>query len=349
MSKPRRLNGFSLMELMIGIVLTFVILWVAMKMFVGSTISSQQALEGASLQEELRAGMDELARDLNQAGTSLQTVSISIPTSTTGSNPKFGCDPATCYFTANFTQGVLYPITPAYAMGPTTSEATDAIVIAYVDPTLNWSACTTATLASDGSSVTMPATCNGSAISPAVNDPAVGIQVGDIMMLTNSKGAAVGSVTSVSSPTISFANGDPWGLNQTAATGGNIKAIVSGGSPAVSRLMVVTYFIYPFAPASLDGNTDYRLMRQVGTHGVIPVAEHISDLKLSYDLYNNSTGTVSAGQTNPGQANASQIRKISIRLTARWPKPGSKQQVYDYASYSTSIGPRNLSFRDRYD
>ena len=48
-------------------------------------------------------------------------------------------------------------MTPGNQIGPTVSEASDAIKITYVDPTLDWSAYQAATIAPDGSSLTMPA------------------------------------------------------------------------------------------------------------------------------------------------------------------------------------------------
>src|SRR5260370_38536744 len=113
---------------------------------------------------------------------------------------------------------------------------------------------------------------------PDLTDMAVGISVGDVPLLQNGIGSAVGGAPAVAGSTISFGL-DPLNLNQTGAPSGNIKAIATPASnpvtyPAtkVSRVVMITYFIQPVVTP--DG-PDSRLIRQVGTHPPVPVAEHI--------------------------------------------------------------------------
>jgi prepilin-type N-terminal cleavage/methylation domain-containing protein len=346
-------NGFTLVELLIAMLVTLIILAGAVQLFTQSLHTSDLTVRRSEVQTEVRAALNEMQRDLAQAGTAVPLGGIAIPSfATGGADPNFACDTSRCYLGANipFTQGVLYKVTPGDAIGPNITEPSDAIKITYVDPNLDWSAFTTTTIAANGSSLTMPA-----GTLPAVNDPAVGISAGDVVLLQNGIGSAVGVVTSVAGSTINFGP-DPLNLNQNAAPAGNIKAIATPASnpvtyPAtkVSRLVMITYFLQPLATPE---GPDSRLMRQEGAHPPAPVAEHIEDLQITYDIVDDNTGALIANlpnavSGNPPTSKPNQIRKININLTGRSFRPGMNNKV-QRVNLSTSVGPRNLSFRDRY-
>ncbi len=360
-------RGFTLLEMMIAIVILLIVIGGAVRVFTRSVQSTDFVMQRSEMQNELRAAANEVARDLQQAGTGVPIGGAAIPQAGIGggTNPLFGADATTTYLAANnvFTQGRLYKVTPGYnasGVGPLRSPAqSDALVIAYTDPNLNWSSYPTTTLASNGTTLTMPSTTT-----PAVNDTALGITTGDILLLQNSVGTAVGDVTSVNGPSriISFANGDPLNMNQSTATVGSISALQSGGSyPAVtvSRVIMVTYFLQ----AGGDDCSDFCLMRQVGSHTPVPVAEHIVDFRVTYDIFDDSIGALIANLPDavtgsPATAKPNQIRKINLTITARSPhqwtqgsgEPGCNAAgpCWDYLTYTSSIGPRNLSFHDRY-
>jgi len=363
-------RGFGLLELLISIAIAMIVIGAAVRVFTQSMQSTTFVVQRNEMQTELRAAANQVVRDLQQAGTGVPIGGIPIPQSGVagGTNPIFGADSTLTYLSSNntFTQGRLYKVTPARsasAVGPLRSPTkSDAIVITYADPNLNWSTFSTTTLASDGSSLTMPSTT-----SPAVNDASVGITVGDTLLLHNSVGLAVGDVTAVNGSTrvISFANSDPLNLNQNTANVGSIKSLRSGSNyPAVtvSRIMMITYFL------KQGGNdcADFCLMRQVGAHPPVPVAEHIVDMQLTYDVFDDTTGALTANLPDaatgsPATPKPNQIRKINLTITARSPRPwlGNMKQpgcstnaataCWDYITYTTSIGPRNLSFHDRYN
>ena len=254
------------------------------------------------------------------------------------------------------TQGVLYKVTPANGVGPNVVQASDAIIITYSDPGLNWSAYTTQVAAKDGSTITMPA-----GTTPVLNDPAVGLTVGDVLLLQNANGAAAGVVTNYNATTrlITFANLDPLNMNQSAATAGNIKALefspVPGAAPyypaiTVSRIMMITYFIRQINTPS---GSDTQLMRQVGARTPTPVADHIEDLQFTYDVFDTNTSTLTAALPDaavgsPATPVPNQIRKINITISVRSPRPNARG-VYEHYTLTTSLGPRNLSFHDRYN
>jgi type II secretory pathway pseudopilin PulG len=347
--------GFTMVELLIALVVTIVIVGGGLIVFTTSVQSSTRSLKYSDLQTEARAALSQITRDLSQAGTGVPLNGIPIPSVTTGgANPNFACDATQCYTAADipYTQGLLYKVTPGNAIGPTISEPSDAIKVVYVDPTLNWAGLQAAAIAPNGGSLTMPA-----ATVPAVNDPALGITPGDVMLLQNVYGSAVGVVTAVAGQTIFF-GADSLNINQVNAPAGNIKALATPLTnpltyPAtqVSRLIMVTYFIQSFVGP--DG-PDARIMRQVGSHPPIPIAEHIEDLKFTYDVVDPISNALTANSLNavignPAVSQPNQIRKVNINVTARAARRETTTGDFLRINLTTSIGPRNLSFRDRYN
>jgi len=368
----RQQQGFTIVELLVAIAVTLIVMTATMMIYHRSVQVSGIVTNRAEIQSELRAAADQIARDLNQAGTGIPIGGLPIPSSATGgANPLFGCDAGQCYFTSGnvMANGVLYKVTPANGIGPTTTEPTDAIVIAYMEPMAvdpndpnasgtapNWQAYTTQTIADDGSSLTMPA-----GTTPKISDPAFGLVLGDILMVQNSSGSALGVVTGFDGTTnvISFGPNDPLKLNQSTAPIGNIAALKLNPVPAnppkyppstVSRIMMITYFIEPVQTST---GTDYRLMRQVDARTPTPVAEHIEDLKFTYDVFDDSSNTLTvnlpdAATGTPPTPKPNQIRKINMTITARSSRPNANGD-YDRQTLTTSIGPRNLTFHDRYN
>src|SRR5438552_14253791 len=137
MRSQRSQNGFSLFELLIAMSVGAVVMAASVMMYQKSVQVSNIVTSRAELQSEMRGAMNQIARDLNQAGTGIPLSGIPIPSASSGGiNPKFACDASTCYITSSntFTSGLLYKVTPGNNIGVTTSEATDALVITYMDP-----------------------------------------------------------------------------------------------------------------------------------------------------------------------------------------------------------------------
>ena len=348
-------KGFTLIELLVATAVTVTVVGAAVLVFTNSVQTSNVTLKRSEVQTEARAALSQISRDLSQAGTAVPLNGIAIPSlATGGANPNFSCDASQCYTGVDpaYTQGLLYKVTPGYTIGPTISEPSDAIKITYVDPTLDWSAFQAATIAANGGSLTMPA-----ATLPAVTDAAVGITPGDVVLLQNVYGSAIGVVTSVAGQTMTF-GADPLNINQPAAPAGNIAALATPASnpvtyppTQVSRLMMVSYFIQSFVGPN---GPDARLMRQNGSHSPVPVAEHIEDLKFTYDIIDPISNALTASSPDavigsPAVPQPNQIRKINISVTSKAVRADlSAGQTTQRVNLTTSIGPRNLSFRDRY-
>jgi len=118
----------------------------------------------------------------------------------------------------------------------------------------------------------------------------------------------------------------------------------------VSRIMMITYFIQAVTDSY---GTDYRLMRQVDARTPTPVAEHIEDLKFTYNVFDDSSNTLTtnlpdAATGTPATPKPNQIKSINMTITARSSRPNA-QGNYDRQSITTSISPPNLSFHEKYN
>lgn len=181
-------------------------------------------------------------------------------------------------------------------------------------------------------------------------------------MLTSTHGNAVGEVTNVAGNTISFADSDTLNINQSNATSGNIKTFIQSTGVGVPmsavRILVTTYYVdIPRGPDGVLYTSDDgppRLMKQVNAQPPVPVAENIMGLSVTYDVIDDN-GNINAnlvdgglGSTPPISPN--QIRKVNVSVSARTPMKNASGVIrgYQTMTLATSVGARNMSFRDRY-
>jgi hypothetical protein len=168
--------------------------------------------------------------------------------------------------------------------------------------------------------------------------------VGDLIMLSNTLGTAVGEVTTIAPNEIGFADLDPLNINQNGAASNNIAAISNGANTVAYRLFAVTYYITVPPP---NGETP-RLMRQVNGLSPVPVADNIINLQFSYDIYNSTNSALDANQPNPlGVGDSPNLmQKINLVVMGQSVvNHGNKSQNLYLA---TSISARNMAFRNRY-
>jgi hypothetical protein len=168
--------------------------------------------------------------------------------------------------------------------------------------------------------------------------------VGDLILLSNNLGSAVGEVTGLTATTISFANLDPLNINQSGATTNNIKAIAGGANTSVYRLFAVTYYLtVPAVAGQLP-----RLMRQVNGLTPVPVANNIINLQFAYDVYNTTTSALDSNQANPIGAGESPnlIQKVNIVVMGQSMTPTGDRAQSMYLA--TSVSARDMAFKNRY-
>jgi hypothetical protein len=340
------------------------------------------------LQEDARAASNLLTKDISMAGAGLPSGGIALA-SGTASSPIYGCSyNTTCYLGTSGNASAAYPtqtsgatttsymygVIPGCAQGITVSALqgpTDTITVVYADSTflLNDYA-VTLNAAGTSATFTLPSPAPVPA-AQAVNNTAVGLQPGDLVLFQAKLGSGSGATTGyavgeVTTPipggagpyTINFANADPLLFNQTAATSGDMAQIVGGTGTVATRIWVTTYYLKILPDPLGVGVGTPVLMRQVNGRTPVPVAENVVNLQFTYDTY-DSTGALLAASCDGGAGatppvSPSLIRTINIKhMTLRSQlKVGlSAGAVAGYQGYDvqTSISARNLSFTQRYE
>jgi prepilin-type N-terminal cleavage/methylation domain-containing protein len=333
-----REKGFSLIELMVAMAILLVVVSVATTAIVQAQHVSEAVALEANVQENLRAGMHFIVRDLTQAGEGIPAAGISVPNTAAGvSNIVRPGTPAASIFQSQSAPAVTYtslpPVIPGSQLGSvvTTQNATskailaggfntDIITILYADNTLVSSAGGAAaplltatpvnqpvgppicagTITANGSSVTLDPACF---TMPGGPTP---ISVGNLIMFHNINGTALEYITSIAGPTINFAAGDPANLNQTGLPNGTVANLAVAATPTtISRVWMVTYYL-----DVITNPAKPQLVRQVnypnypaGAAANPPqqVGEVIENLGFSYDIVNSQdpAGTYANG---PGDA-----------------------------------------------
>src|SRR5215469_350390 len=243
----RKNAGFTLIELMISMGVTLVLLSAAVAAFRSAQQTNQIIAEGADLSENLRAGMNMMQLDIQQAGTGIPTGGIPIPfTSPCGSTapinrPKLNGTTTFPYPGALTCESSIPAVEPGNELGPaiTAPDAvsgtpanpnsiTDEITILYADnsvgldakpvnqpPTANPAnaGCPNGKMQYSGTTltVTFDVTCVN--LTNASGNSLITINPGDLIAFQNANGTALLWVTSVSGQVLSFQKGDPFDLN----------------------------------------------------------------------------------------------------------------------------------------
>lgn len=377
----KREEGFSLIELLVAVSILVLI--------VGATLAALtqglQATQGVTLmadtQENLRAGLNYMVRDLVQAGESIPQGGIPLPNTVAGVvNINEPSPPTLAYqFPANST--VLPAITPGFSQGLLTAtpnpnvpgntllgpNRTDMITMIYADNslidntipgsprTLNESpiylaaapldpGCPNGQIAANGSSVTFDINCIN------INTGNTGLHAGDLIMFQNPKGVTLQCITAVAGQVVQFAAGDPYKLNQTGLPNGTLaNTAVPAGSGSyppttATRIWMVTYYI--------DSNTNPQnpmLMRQVNFNPAVEVAEGIENLNVTYDIVD---AVATAPPVNAPQIIApdtpNQIRKVNLLLAARSEAAYANTQFFFRNNLQTEVSVQSLSFFNQY-
>ena len=341
-------RGFTLLELMVSMALGLVVMGAMASLFRMGMSSTFLVAQRAETQQNMRAAIELIGKDVSMAGAGLPTGGIQLPVG--GTQVRFGCDQTgICYPTSNlFPANHMFGIIPGFTGGvqgnaliaAATTRRNDAITVIYADYNFPlWEYDIAFPAPKDGTSITLTPNPTFVPAPPALNS-AGGIQVGDLIMLSNSS-TAVGEVTNVTATAITFSNLDALNMNQSGATGNNIASIANGAPTIAYRLSAVTYYLSVPAAGQLP-----RLMRQVNGQFPVPVADDIINLQFAYDVSN--PGGTDPNQPNPlGVAESPNlIQKVNV-----WVMGQSMTQDGNHAQsmyLATSVSARNMSFRDRY-
>lgn len=355
----RKSRGFSLVELLVAMTLGLIVLAGAVALFRQGVDVSYMVTQRAEMQQNARVAINTIARDLSIAGTGVPAGGIQLPSGAGSTGSLRGCSVAACGLWGYLVDNRLYSVTPGDGVGPVVSGvATDIVTVVYADYRLDLNNCPATNITPAGSQMDLD-----KALCPDVTSPAVGLVIGDMIVLCNINGCAAGVVTNVQSsgPTLKviYANSDPLSVNQPSAAFGNIAALANPPPPPGNypqtrafRILTTTYFIdIPAGPDGVVGTGDDgspRLMRQVNALAPAPVAENIENLQFSYDIFDENLGVATANLPDAAGA-PNQIRKINISVRARSPVQGLFRRGYERLALTTSVSGRNLTFKDRYE
>jgi prepilin-type N-terminal cleavage/methylation domain-containing protein len=334
----KRENGFSLIELMVAMLIMIAVVAAATQAIIQAQHVSEAVALEANVQENLRAAMHFMVRDLTQAGEGIPAAGISIPNTAAGvSNIARPGTSAPTIFESAAVPAVTYttlpPVIPGNALGSVVTTVnpasgailtggfnTDIVTILYADNTLVSSVggaaaplLTAAPVTSvapavpvcggvitpTGSSVTLAAGCF---TMPGGPTP---IAVGNLILFHNINGTALEYVTSVAGQVIGFAAGDPAGLNSTGLPNGTVANLLVAATPTtITRVWMVTYYL-----DVVTNPAKPQLVRQVnypnypaGAPANPPqaVGEVIENLQLSYDIVGSQDVAGTYGLAGPG-------------------------------------------------
>ncbi|HEY4879898.1 MAG TPA: prepilin-type N-terminal cleavage/methylation domain-containing protein [Candidatus Acidoferrales bacterium] len=376
----KREDGFSLVELMVTLGILVVIVGTTLAALTQASQATQSVTMMADTQENLRAGLNYMVRDLVQAGESIPQGGIPLPNNAGVVNVNKPSPPSLAYtFPTNST--VLQAITPGFSQGlPTATPSpanpsvtlfgpnnTDMITMVYADNslidntipgnprTLNESpiflaasgtnpGCPNGSIAANGSQIRFDPNCIN------INTGNTGLKVGDLIMFQNAGGVTLQCITGVAGEVVSFAGGDPFKLNQTGLANSTLPQTAvppnSGAYPptTATRIWMVTYYIDSKANPQRP-----MLMRQVNFNPAVAVAEVIENLNVTYDIVD---AIATAPAANAPQIIApdtpAQIRKVNLLLAARSESISLQSHQYFRNNLQTEVSIQSLSFFSLY-
>lgn len=350
-------RGFTLPELMVSMLLTLIVTGAAMGTFQNAMTVNDSASQLADANQNLRAGMNQMIKDIMQAGRIIGPEGVPVPTGNGAAAIKRPGPPGQDELTFDLSTTTTLPdITTGHELGPKVNGVkTDIITILTVDPFMP-----TVTLAPDtpangsidasGGFVTLPAAATWMT-GDEVNDTPP-IKTGDLILFKNPNGTAMQTVTGMDSTKIYFDAGDAFGFNQRSAAQGTILKIdASNQITMMFRVLMMTYYVdnttTPGAP---------RLMRQINQNDPQALAGVVEDLKLTYDLVDGIENPVQIASlpytdttVSPSVTyNSNQIRSVNIHAGVRSEMISRPMDDYVRNHISTSVDVRSLASVDRY-
>jgi prepilin-type N-terminal cleavage/methylation domain-containing protein len=362
-------RGFSLVELLIAMALGLIVLTSTVQLFKGGMDATILVTQSSEMEQSARAALNLVGKDVSMAGSGMPPGGLSLPYGAGATPSFFAVDPTKAWlanntyptgtFGGSAVTNYMFGIIPGAGNGmelggpaniTATGQAADAVTVIYTDYAfpLNQYTATFPAANPNGDVVNFAPPAIPPVGFPAIQSP-TGLQVGDLILLNNPTGYAVGEITGIApaaagSTNVTFANGDPLNINQTGAAKGNIKYIIAGGNPVATRIWAITYFLEVPPAANLQTP---RLMRQVNGQSPSPVSDNIIGFTVTYDVCD---GTIVVGCSGVPSALAApfsptQVHKVNIQIKAQTLTSYGRSRSTVLA---TSVSTRSLSFKDRY-
>jgi type II secretory pathway pseudopilin PulG len=352
----RKIAGFTLIELLGAMGITMILLYAAAILFRDASQSNDMVAQGSDMSENLRAGLNMIQLDLQQAGTGIPTGGIPIPfTAPCDTTPRinrpmlngtstFPYPGATC-------ESTIPAVEPGSMMGPaiTAPDATagtpanpnsitDEITMLYADNTAGL----------DGRPVNQPATAGPPAnpgcpngklqlsgttltatfdvtcvnLTNAAAGNVITINPGDLIMFTNNLGTALLTVTGVAGQALTFQSGDAFKLNGRTEAAGTIQQMETGGvscgggAACFPTTLATRIWMITYYLDNLTSPPYTRLIRQVNMNPPTPVGETLENLQFTYN-YVDGVNNPSNQPSVPAGNSESNIRSVNVYLGAR--------------------------------
>lgn len=384
--KPQSKNkraGFTLLELLMSMGVTMILLYTVVQVFKDATNTNQLVVQGADMSDNLRSGLNQIQMDLQQAGAGIPTGGINIPFTSNGSTtspcgttaainrPKLGG--TTTFPPCNST---LPAVEPGYELGPpiTAPDATagtpanpnsitDEITVLYQDNTLglnvapiNSTSCTGGSLVYSGTTLTVTFNSSCANLNPATAN-GIAMNVGDLVLFSNTNGNTILTVTGVSGQVLTFAAGDAFDLNgRNSDKSGTIEQLETGGASCggvsascwplttATRVWMITYYL-----DNVTAPPFVRLIRQVNLNAPIPVGETMENLQFTYNFVDGITNPANQ-PTVPAGDSESQIRAVDVYLGARSSFEAHQGNTYGFSrsNLMTQVSLRSMAFVNKY-
>ena len=145
MNMRTRHQGFSLLEMMISMSLGLIVMGSMVQLFKMGTTTSRLVVQRTEMQQNMRAAIELMTKDIESGGTGLPDAGIQLPIG--GTVSRYGCDQSTCHVpggtypsngaVANYMTGIL----PGYSNGVEAKAVipaapgtrSDSITVIYAD------------------------------------------------------------------------------------------------------------------------------------------------------------------------------------------------------------------------
>ena len=95
MNMRTRHQGFSLLEMMISMSLGLIVMGSMVQLFKMATTTSRLVVQRTEMQQNMRAAIELMTKDISLAGSGLPDAGIQLPIG--GTVSRYGCDQSTCH------------------------------------------------------------------------------------------------------------------------------------------------------------------------------------------------------------------------------------------------------------
>jgi prepilin-type N-terminal cleavage/methylation domain-containing protein len=367
--------GFTLIELMVAMALSLLLLGMAFTLVQQLNTTADFVGSMSDVNENLRAGLNMMSRDLSQAGENIPVGGIPVPNGGSATTLNRPGPAGTPNFPAT---GYIPVLTPGYGLGPTQGSGaneieTDIVNIVRVNQSslFNQTAVNT---------TTSPPTITSSAATITVSTTAAGyVQPGQLIMLEDPNGFCMLAVSAVNTTTgvITFNQpdntNDLLGVNQfpTLSGTGAITAGPTSGTilqleTATTKNGTTTYTwpslltAYPVSLVTyyLNTLTPQRSLVRLATMGTGScaavsctqvVALGINVMTISYSCA-PPTSPCSPPATDPTRnpANPNSVRKVVLTMIAETDHLNLGNGQWYSKSITNSLTIQNLDYANKY-